>query len=345
MFSLRPSPLPCLTLCCVWQVIVTILLLMLALPLVALLLGDACSNDQKTQTLVSDSMRQLHIMFNSTQFYDNRSACNEAPICKTMVDGFRAGLVPYLDDYITNISLAGACQCSRSRHQEFSCCWHFCDKSTPVVMNLTLHAGHPWPDLSQRQHTSVFNESSVRRSKNLYRHVCFVFDGDLRVDCVGGAMVMNSSTPEACAPCFKQTSTRCSFCSNSSYASPRALVPYWFTIDITPIKRVDAWCSVVTTVLVVVLLVACVVIFRRDANHLSNSLVAPIKSLAKDMEHVSQMAFRTSDEQELSQLYEISKIQKSFSLMKGILQVRLHLILFIFSFLLRYASVSVPILA
>ena len=89
--------------------IVTILLLMLSLPMVALLLGDACSNDQKTQVLVSDSMRQLHIMFKSTQFYDNQTACDDVPICKTTIDSFRAGLSPYLEDYITNISIAGAC--------------------------------------------------------------------------------------------------------------------------------------------------------------------------------------------------------------------------------------------
>ena len=175
----------------------------------------------------------------------------------------------------------------------------------------------------------MFNESNVRRSKNLYRHVCFVFDGDQRLDCAGGAMASNASSPEACASCFKQTSAGSSPRSNSSHDSPRVSAPYWFTVDITPIKRMDAWCSVATTVLVVILLVAYVVIFRRDANHLTNSLVAPIKSLAKDMEHVSQMTFRPSGEQQLSRLYEISKIQKSFSLMKGILQVRAQLIAFI----------------
>ena len=95
--------------------IVTILLLMLGLPMVSLLLGDSCSNDQKTQVLVTDSMRQLHIMFNSTQFYDNQSVCNEVPICKTTIDSFRTGLSPYLGDYITNISIAGACLQSVSR--------------------------------------------------------------------------------------------------------------------------------------------------------------------------------------------------------------------------------------
>ena len=168
-----------------------------------------------------------------------------------------------------------------------------------------------------------------------------MFDGSKRVDCVGGALDYDQATQrEACAPCFMHAHVAPAL--NSTHNATAALAPYWFTVDITSIKRVDAWCNVGTTVLVVFVLIGCVVIFRRDASHLSNSLATPIKALAKDMEHVSQMAFNNGGAQDLSHLYEISKIQKSFSLMKGILQVRARVYHLVVSLdLLEVLSVAV----
>ena len=89
--------------------IVTILMLMFGLPILGLMIGDSCSNELRTQALVSDSIQQLHIMFDNTRFYGNETECYEEPLCKSTVKTFRSVLNPYLDDYVGNISLAGAC--------------------------------------------------------------------------------------------------------------------------------------------------------------------------------------------------------------------------------------------
>lgn len=202
---------------------------------------------------------------------------------------------------------------------------------TPILANanslptysLCVCAGHAWPKLSPRA-SSVFNESAVRHFKHLHMHVCFVVRNQQRLDCAGGAVFdLAPAERDACAPCFMHTHGTPSLLTNHSNTT-HATVPYWFTVNMAPMKRVDAWCSISTTVLVVLMLFGFVHIFRRNAGHLSNSLALPIKALAKDMEQVSQMGFQSSESRVMSQLYEVSKIQKSFTVMKGILQVCGH---------------------
>jgi len=62
-----------------------------------------------------------------------------------------------------------------------------------------------------------------------------------------------------------------------------------------------------------------VLIFRRDAGHISKAVGVPVKILAKDMERVSHMTFRPTKKVK-SSFYEVAKIGKNFSVMKGILQ-------------------------
>lgn len=269
------------------KVVVMILLLMFGLPIETFMLGDSCYNHEKTQALVSDSMEQLHIMFTSTQFYENRTECDADPLCGASIGSFRNILDPYLDLYISNITLAGA----------------------------------EWPDVSRPKY-EVFNESAVRRSKDLYTHVCFVFDANKRVNCAGCMLLDDCCLGcEMCASCYSgyqppnQSKT-----SNAAHMIARAPETYWFTTDLTPIMNSDARSSIVQTLLVVAVLAMYVIIFRRESGQLANALTAPIKALAKDIEDVSQMSFKSSDTQELSHLYEICKIQKSFLSMKGILQ-------------------------
>ena len=84
-----------------------LLLLLFGLPIIGMILGIACYNLEKTNTLVAGGMEQLHIMFSNTRFYDNSTQCEMDPLCKTGVDTFYRVLALYLDPYISNITLAG----------------------------------------------------------------------------------------------------------------------------------------------------------------------------------------------------------------------------------------------
>ena len=85
--------------------------------------------------------------------------------------------------------------------------------------------------------------------------------------------------------------------------------------------RSDAQNSILQIVLLLLVMLACVFIFGKNAGRLSNELAAPVKALAKDMELVSHMHFQPINTEVTSSLYEISKINQSFSLMKATLQV------------------------
>ena len=88
------------------------------------------------------------------------------------------------------------------------------------------------------------------------------------------------------------------------------------------IDRAEAQNSMLQIVLLVLILLAFVFIFRRNANRMSEDLAKPVKSLARDMERVSHMYF-AQDKKVISSVYEIAKIENSFSVMKATLQVRI----------------------
>lgn len=102
------------------------------------------------------------------------------------------------------------------------------------------------------------------------------------------------------------------------------------------ITRAEAQNGMLQVVFLVLVLLMFVFIFRRDANSLSNSLAHPVKSLAEDMERVSQMRFGPTKKATAS-LYEIAKIEQSFALMKGTLQVEPGRVLVPFESTLNYA--------
>ena len=85
-----------------------ILLLMFGLPIIALFLGEACYNLEKTNTQVYNAMDQMHIMFSNTRFYDNQTQCEMDSFCNSAIDKFRYIMKPYLSVYVSNITLAGA---------------------------------------------------------------------------------------------------------------------------------------------------------------------------------------------------------------------------------------------
>ena len=86
-----------------------ILMLMFGLPIIAMAVGDSCYNLEKINTLITNGMEQLHIMFSNTQFYDSHKSCEMDPFCKRSIAKFRQVTNPYLRDYVSNITLAGAC--------------------------------------------------------------------------------------------------------------------------------------------------------------------------------------------------------------------------------------------
>ena len=86
-----------------------ILMLMFGLPIIAMAVGDACYNLEKTNMKIINGMEQLHIMFSNTQFHDSQKSCDMDPFCKTSIAKFRQVTNPYLRLYVSNITLAGAC--------------------------------------------------------------------------------------------------------------------------------------------------------------------------------------------------------------------------------------------
>lgn len=99
---------------------------------------------------------------------------------------------------------------------------------------------------------------------------------------------------------------------------------YSFTIDSSMIIRAEAQNSIVQTVVLVLILLMLVFIFRRNMNIVSEGLAEPVKVLARDMERVSQLHFKKKKKVKTS-MYEITKIEKSFAVMKATLQVRVWL--------------------
>ena len=159
----------------------------------------------------------------------------------------------------------------------------------------------------------MFNYSSVRGSKDFYNHVCFVMHNNKRINCAGCEFMHNCSPDsEMCAPCY----------SGYTPTSNKTLVDtYSFTVDTSIINRSEAQNSILQVVLLVLVMLACVYIFKRHAGHLSTGIGEPVKLLAKDMERVSHMVFEPQSKKLESSLYEVTKIIKSFSKMKGVLQV------------------------
>ena len=87
------------------QVLLMILMLMFGLPIFEMMLGNICANMEKAQALVTYGMDQLHIMFSSTQFYENKTQCDLDPFCKRNIERFND--VWYMDNYVSNITIAG----------------------------------------------------------------------------------------------------------------------------------------------------------------------------------------------------------------------------------------------
>lgn len=96
---------------------------------------------------------------------------------------------------------------------------------------------------------------------------------------------------------------------------------YCFTIDSSMIIRAEAKNSILQTVMLVLILLIFVFICRRNANIVSEGLAEPVKVLARDMERVSQSHFKKKKKVK-SSMYEITKIENSFTVMKATLQVR-----------------------
>ena len=90
------------------QVLLVILMLMFGLPSIGLFLGNSCYNLEKTNQVVIDGMEQLNIMFSNTRFYDNSTHCDKDSLCRSGVEKFHQVLTPYLELYVSNITIAGA---------------------------------------------------------------------------------------------------------------------------------------------------------------------------------------------------------------------------------------------
>lgn len=149
------------------KVLLVILMLMFGLPLFDLFLGDSCYNLEKTNTIVIKGMEQLDILFSNTRFYDNSTHCDQDPLCRSGVKMFRQVLRPYLELYVSNITLAGK---------------RWCELSEPACTA---------PDLPSSPST-------------FFSHMCFVVDHNLqRTNCVG-CEEMGNCCPDCdvCAPCF-----------------------------------------------------------------------------------------------------------------------------------------------
>ena len=142
--------------------------------------------------------------------------------------------------------------------------------------------------------------------------MCFVLDANYqRTNCVG-CEFLSSCCPECavCASCY----------AGHHPANGTTALRYSFTVDSTLITRAEAQNGMLQIVFLVLVLLMFVFIFRRVANRISHALAHPVKSLAEDMERVSHMHFGPTKKATAS-LYEIAKIENSFAVMKGTLQV------------------------
>ena len=134
-----------------------------------------------------------------------------------------------------------------------------------------------------------------------------------RINCAGCEFMLDCCLDcEVCAPCYS---------GYTPTSNKTQVESYSFTVDTSIIDRYEAQNSILQVVLLVLVMLACVYIFKRQAGFLSTDVGEPVKLLAKDMERVSHMAFEPQSKKLESSLYEVTKIIKSFSKMKGVLQV------------------------
>ena len=143
----------------------------------------------------------------------------------------------------------------------------------------------------------MFNTSYVRLAKGLYTHVCMVFANNKRYNCVGCELLPDCCLGcDVCAPCF------------SGYQpapNETRTAAYWFTVDATSIMSTDAVNSIIQIFILVVALLGCIYIFRREGKRLSDHVGVPAAYLAKDMEDVSHMTFQHRPKIFNSRFYEV----------------------------------------